>query len=116
VTLQLSDIKTALRVDTTADDALLTTLMTAASDYIMGAVGTDDSMYSFYINNSRFDTLVMMFTDHWYKYRTVVTDASNKMQVVEIPYGAKAILLQLKGAYLWQLQQQANSTNVSPST
>jgi uncharacterized phage protein (predicted DNA packaging) len=108
MTLQLSDIKTALRIDTDADDTMLATFMTAAQDYVKSAVGND--VVGFYDDNSRFDTVVIMLTDHYYKYRTAVSDASNKMQVVEIPFGVSSIILQLKGDYLWTLQQQASST------
>ncbi|MED1205843.1 head-tail connector protein [Heyndrickxia acidicola] len=111
MTLQLNDIKTALRINTSVDDFMLLTFMQAASDYVKGAVGSEDNLPGFYDENPRFDTVVIMLTDHYYKYRTAVTDASNKMQVVEIPFGVKSLILQLKGSYAWQLQTQANSTS-----
>lgn len=110
MTLSLDDIKTALRIDTDADDNMLYIFMTAAQDYVTSAVGND--VVGYYDANSRFDTVVIMLTDHYYKYRSAVTDASNKMQVVEIPLGVSSIILQLKGDYLWKLQEQDSSTTV----
>jgi uncharacterized phage protein (predicted DNA packaging) len=107
--LQLNDFKTALRIDTDADDGLLEIFMKSASDYMKGAVG--DKVRGFYDENSRFDTAVIMLADHYYKYRSAVSDASNKQQVVEIPFGVTTLILQLKGSYACQLREQENSTN-----
>lgn len=112
MSLELEDIKLALRIDTDDDDSLLNTFMTAAQDYVKGTVGKEEAVEGFYDENPRFDTVVIMLTDHYYKYRTAVSDASNKLQVVEIPFGVKSLILQLKGSYAWQLQTLANSTIV----
>lgn len=81
----------ALRIDTSDDDLLLTIFMDTASDYVKGAVG--NKVPGFYDSNSKFDTAVILLTDHYYKTRS----ATNETDLKKVPFGVTTLILQMKG-------------------
>ncbi len=101
----LNELKLALRIDTSDDDLLLTIFMDTASDYVKGAVG--NKVPGFYDSNPKFDTAVILLTDHYYKTRS----ATNETDLKKVPFGVTTLILQMKGDYLYALQQSiADST------
>ena len=102
--VDLNLLKLSLRIDTSDDDQLLGILMAGASDYIKGAIG--DKVPGFYDNNSRFDLALMILTDHYYKTRS----ATDEIDLKEIPFGVKTLILQLKGDYYYALQQSSTDS------
>lgn len=101
--ITLDALKLALRIDTSDDDTLLTLFMNTASDYIKGAIG--NKVAGFYDNNNKFDTAVILLTDHYYKTRS----ATDEVDLKKIPYGVDTLILQMKGDYYYELQQTQNS-------
>lgn len=100
----LDQLKLSLRIDATDDDTLLKLFMDTASDYIKGAVG--NSVTGFYDSNSRFDTAVILLTDHYYKTRS----ATDETELKKVPFGVTTLILQLKGDYLYALQQSSKDS------
>ena len=102
--ITLDALKLALRIDTSDDDTLLTLLMNTASDYIKDSIG--NKIDGFYNNNNKFDTAVILLTDHFYKTRS----ATDETDLKKIPYGVDTLILQMKGDYYYELQQQTQSS------
>ena len=63
----LSMVKQSLRIEMTADDQLLKTLIKAARTDVMGQIG--EQIDAFYDDNETFNTLVIMETGHLYAHR-----------------------------------------------
>ncbi|ABQ23663.1 head-tail connector protein [Clostridium kluyveri] len=97
----LNELKLALRIDTSDDDPLLNIFMGTASDYVKGAIG--DRIPDFYDNNFKFDTAVILLTDHYYKTRS----ATDETDLKKVPFGVTTLILQMKGDYLYALQQSS---------
>ncbi len=71
--LTLEETKQFLRIDSTDDDALLGTLITAAGEYLYNATGkTFDS------TNSLAKLFCMVLVSDWYDDRSLITTTSNQ--------------------------------------
>ena len=79
--MKLEDIKLYMRVDTDADDALITGLIAAAQQYIHETTGLvyDD-------NNNIHQLVCKLLVAHWYEHREIVGDDK------EVPYTATRLL------------------------
>ncbi|AAK79854.1 putative phage protein (predicted DNA packaging) [Clostridium acetobutylicum] len=101
----LDQLKLSLRIDTSDDDTLLTLFMQTASDYIKGSIG--NGVTGFYDSNPRFDTALILLTDHYYKTRS----ATDETDLKKVPFGVTTLILQLKGDYLYALQQSSQNSS-----
>lgn len=87
--VSLDEVKTWLRVDFTDDDALLTTLISAAEQYLKNATGiTYDS------TNHLAKLFCMTLISDWYENREMVGRASEQVRPI-----LQSILAQLTYAY-----------------
>ena len=87
--VSLDEVKTWLRVDFTDDDALLTTLISAAEQYLKNATGiTYDS------TNHLAKLFCMTLISDWYENRELVGRASDQVRPI-----LQSILAQLTYAY-----------------
>ena len=79
--MKLEDIKLYMRVDTDADDALITGLIAAAQQYIHETTGLvyDDT-------NNIHQLVCKLLVAHWYEHREIVGDDK------EVPYTATRLL------------------------
>jgi len=95
--MQLSEIKSYLRVDFNDDDALLTGLMTGAEDYIKNTTGKKFEEDSAGKEPALYVLAVQMLVGHWYSNRGVASDKP----VNDLPYSLTAIVnhLALCGVY-----------------
>lgn len=82
--MKLEDIKLYMRVDTDADDALITGLIAAAQQYLHETTGLvyDDT-------NNLHQLVCKLLIAHWYEHREIVGDEK------EIPYTATRLLTHL---------------------
>ena len=79
--MKIEDIKLYMRVDTDADDALITGLIAAAQQYLHETTGLvyDD-------NNNIHQLVCKLLVAHWYEHREIVGDDK------EVPYTATRLL------------------------
>jgi len=88
--LQLEEIKKYIRVDYDEDDDLITTLQTAAEEYLINAGIVND--YS----NKLYKLVVLMLIAHWYENRRIVLVGSISKEL-EMTLSPIILQLQLKG-------------------
>lgn len=96
----LSMVKQSLRIEMTADDQLLKTLIKAARTDVMGQIG--EQIDAFYDDNETFNTLVIMETGHLYAHREAVSNT----QYYEVPMAVSYLINSMKDEYRYQLEQQ----------
>ncbi len=85
--IDINSVKSALKIETDADDAYINLLLTAANEYIVSAVG-------FYPECARADILALMIVSDLYEQRTyTITDDDKKR------YSMTSIVLQLQMEY-----------------
>lgn len=82
--MKLEDIKLYMRVDTDADDALITGLIAAAQQYLHETTGLvyDDT-------NNLHQLVCKLLIAHWYEHREIVGDDK------EVPYTVTRLLTHL---------------------
>lgn len=85
--MELSEIKLYLRIDSDDEDALLTTLKTAAEAYLLNA-GVRQTY-----DNKLYCLVVQMLVGHWYENRNTVLIGSISKT---LEYSLSAIITQLK--------------------
>lgn len=94
MTVTTDDIKNSLRLDIgTQDDKLITNYITAAQDYVRGAVDHNaklDDLEKF----SQYNIAVAMLTEFWYQNRGAVDTAATAL-----PYSVTSMIQQLRGLY-----------------
>ena len=97
--MKIEDIKLYMRVDTDADDALITGLIAAAQQYIHETTGLvyDD-------NNNIHQLVCKLLVAHWYEHREIVGDDK------EVPYTATRLLTHIA------ICQHAGSTTETATT
>ena len=97
--MKLEDIKLYMRVDTDADDALITGLIAAAQQYLHETTGLvyDDT-------NNLHQLVCKLLVAHWYEHREIVGDEK------EVPYTATRLLTHLA------VCQHAGSTTGTTTT
>ena len=85
--MKLEEIKLYMRVDTDADDALITGLIAAAQQYIHETTGLvyDDT-------NNLHQLVCKLLIAHWYEHREIVCD---EPKILEVPYTATKLLTHL---------------------
>lgn len=100
--ITLAEAKSYLRVETemTAEDDLITSLISAASDYIQECTGKVDD------GSSLYSTCEKILVAHWYENRTVVASATT-----ELPHSVQAMLthIKLSGKYVPQTGETLQS-------
>lgn len=97
--ITLAEAKSYLRVDTTAEDDLITSLISAAADYILECTGKEDDGSSLYALCEK------ILVAHWYENRGAVTNG-----VTELPHSLQAMLthIKLSGKYVKQSEDAAD--------
>ncbi|WP_050950835.1 head-tail connector protein [Limosilactobacillus gastricus] len=103
----LSMVKQSLRIEMTADDQLLKTLIKAARTDVMGQIG--EQIDAFYDDNETFNTLVIMETGHLYAHREAVSNT----QYYEVPMAVSYLINSMKDEYRYQLEQQMKGESVN---
>ncbi|MGG4040665.1 head-tail connector protein [Bacillus smithii] len=88
--MDLTTLKTYLRIDHDFDDAILTMLQSYAEEYIVNAVDSENLAYK---ENVLFDFAVTLLVGHWYEQRIASTDVA----LQEIPFGVTPLINQLRG-------------------
>lgn len=94
---QLNRLKQALRIDGSADDALLSQYYETAQKSLARPIGctVDDP---FLTDNPEFDTAVLMLAAHYWSHRLPVSDVN----LIEIPEGINSLYWPLKLEYAIQ--------------
>lgn len=87
--VSLDEVKTWLRVDFTDDDALLTTLISAAEQYLKNATGN-----TFDSSNELAQLFCLVLVADWYENRELVGRVSDQVRPI-----IQSILTQLSYAY-----------------
>ena len=98
--ITLTEAKSYLRVDTTAEDDLISSLISAATDYIQECTGKEDD------GSSLYSLCEKILVAHWYENRTVVASATT-----ELPHSVQAMLthIKLSGKYVPQTGETSQS-------
>lgn len=86
--MTLSDVKLYLRVDTTADDALITSLMTAAESYIKQTTGKTLKGTAAINTDELYNLCVKLMVAHWYENRAVQSPTN----LTKIDYTVQALI------------------------
>lgn len=87
--LTLDQAKNNLRIDYDEDDDYITMLLTAAQQYILGAIEIKELPE----DDKRVDVLQFMLLSLWYENRVPATNAMQQ----EVPFTVKAMIHQLRG-------------------
>ena len=95
--MDLTEVKNALRVDSSFDDSLIERYMTTAELKIQSAVCKDAD--STFFNGEKikplYETCCIMLVGHWYQNRFI----GSKYETFEIPFGVTSFIHDLRGAY-----------------
>lgn len=85
--MELTELKTYLRIDHDLDDELLKMLVSTAEKFILGSIEVEKT------DDERFNYAVTLLVSHWHENRVgTSTQALN-----EIPFGVTALIQQLRG-------------------
>ena len=99
--ITLAEAKSYLRIETemTAEDDLITGLISAASDYIQECTGKADD------GSPLYSLCEKILVAHWYENRSVVASATT-----ELPHSLQAMLtnIKLSGKYKAQSEDSGN--------
>lgn len=96
MTVVLADLKTSLRLDSSADDTLLNGYILAAENYVKNAIGTDeDGFYSQDTVAPLFDVAVIALSSGYYTFRTSLS----LVQAFPVDLATDSIIAQLRGVY-----------------
>lgn len=100
-TANLNSLKLSLRIDSTADDALLKGYLLAAESYIKSAIGSENDVTNFYslpevIN--LFNTAVLALASTYYTYRASLS----AIAALPVDLTVNSIVGQLRGIYAEQ--------------
>jgi len=96
MTVKLDDLKTSLRIDSSADDGLLEGYQLAAENYVKNAVGTDDNeFYAQPTVKPLFDVAVIALTSGYYTFRTSLS----LVEAYPVDLATNSIIAQLRGVY-----------------
>ena len=96
--ITLAEAKSYLRVDTTAEDDLITSLINAAADYIHECTGKEDDGSPLYVLCEK------ILVAHWYENRMVVASATT-----ELPHSVQSMLTHIKLSGKYAAQGEATS-------
>ena len=83
--ITLAEAKSYLRVDTAAEDDLITSLISAAADYIQECTGKEDD------GSSLYELCEKILVVHWYEHREAVSGT-----VTDVPHTLQALLTHIK--------------------
>ena len=98
--MELEALKNYIKVDYSADDALILQLQKTAIEYVLSAIDDTATELAF-VGLERFNLTVAMLVSHWYENRSATTTSNGQMMTVnEIPYAIKPMLRQLQ-AWFW---------------
>lgn len=106
----LEDLKYSLRIDGTADDALLTRCLTAAELYVQNAI--DSKFDSGFLDNDAnltelYKSAVYALASSYYTYRMSETTVS----ATAVSFACSAIIAQLRGLYDVYIEGVADEKN-----
>jgi len=100
--MTLEELKNYIKVDYSADDALVLQLQRSAVEYLLAAIDAEATEADF-SELERFNLAVAMLVSHWYENRSATTTSNGQMMTVnEIPYAIKPMLRQLQAWYWLQ--------------
>lgn len=85
--MELTELKTYLRIDHDLDDELLKMLVSTAEKFILGSIEVEKT------DDERFNYAVTLLVSHWYENRI----ATSEKAFAEIPFGVTALIHQLRG-------------------
>ncbi|WP_367341780.1 head-tail connector protein [Limosilactobacillus sp.] len=86
-TVDVDSVKTALRIDTTADDEMIQSYINTAKDYVAKAVDSKKTIEDF-MKLNRFRLAVLLLVQFWYSNRN--TDMK------QTPYQVVSLIQQLR--------------------
>jgi len=104
----LGDLKLSLRIDAddTEDDTILNRNLTAAENYIKGAVGNDDDLMKGFYDlanvKSSYEIAVIALASSYYTFRSSVM--TGRVNNVDMNNGS--IIAQLRGKYLKEKERR----------
>lgn len=97
--MTLEELKNYIKVDYSADDALILQLQRSAVEYLLAAIDAEATEADF-SELERFNLAVAMLVAHWYENRSATTTSNGQMMTVnEIPYAIKPMIRQLQAWY-----------------
>ena len=85
--MELTELKTYLRIDHDLDDGLLDMLLPVAEKFVLSSIEVTET------KDERFDYAVTLLVAHWYENRISTTEKA----LDEIPFGVTALIHQLRG-------------------
>ena len=83
--ITLEEAKSYLRVDTAAEDDLITSLISAAADYIRECTGKEDD------GSPLYELCEKILVAHWYEHREAVSGT-----VTDVPHTLQSLLNHIK--------------------
>ena len=99
--LTLDNLKLSLRIDSTADDALLKGYLAAAQSYVKLAIGAESDAVGFYTSHeviNLFSTAVLALASTYYTYRASLS----AIAALPVDLTVNSIVSQLRGLYAEQ--------------
>ena len=98
MSVTVKEVASALNLDESDNDTLLSIYLDSAINFIKNAIGQEIGDVAFYTKNEvakLFDTAVIALTGTYYTYRIAVTDT----QSYQMDYTLNSIVGQLRGQY-----------------
>lgn len=108
--VSVDDVKNVLYLDGNADDGLIQGYLDAAKQFVMGAVGSDNSFYQQGDVQPLFDVAVKSLAATYYQYRLALSDT----QTYPVDLTVNSIIGQLRG--MFALKEGDDDENGGQST
>lgn len=115
--IDLTMLKTALRIDISDDDDLLTSIYRNAQAYIVSAV-SETATVADLEKYEQFNQASMLLAGHWYNARYAVQQTTSiKPNNDEIPFGVTSLLWQVRARYYHDMEAATddNQSNEQPN-
>lgn len=112
MSVTVKEVASALNLDESDDETLLSIYLDSAINFIKNAIGQEIGDVAFYTKAEvakLFDTAVIALTGTYYTYRIAVTDT----QSYQMDYTLNSIVGQLRGQYANYLEEVENGQAVS---
>lgn len=110
MTVDLETLKTALRIDISDDDELLTAIYRNAQAYIVSAV-SEDATVADLDKYEQFEQASLLLAGHWYNVRFAVQQTTSiKPNNEEIPFGVTSLIWQIRARYYHDVEVESNDS------
>lgn len=112
MSVTVKEVASALNLDESDNETLLSIYLDSAINFIKNAIGQEIGDVAFYTKDEvakLFDTAVIALTGTYYTYRIAVTDT----QSYQMDYTLNSIVGQLRGQYANYLEEVENGQAVS---